>query len=157
MLEPVQSILKAKLGTLEIDVECPPSLMVETDQLRLRQIVLNLAMNSSKYVEKGYIRIRAEMLDGFVRLLVEDSGPGIPVEKRGRLFAQFRESLDLQDQGAGICICLANQLARLIDGEVFLDDSVFDSGIEGCPGSRFVVDLKRPPISQRPRGNDAIH
>jgi signal transduction histidine kinase len=99
-------------------------------------------MNSFKYVEHGYIQLSAEIAAGRVRLLIDDSGPGIPPEKLGRLFAKFQESLDVQDQGAGIGVCLSKQLVNLMGGDLFLNKS-FDSGIENCPGTRFVVDLKR--------------
>jgi CheY-like chemotaxis protein len=128
-----------------VEMNCAPDLVVEADRLRLKQILLNLAMNSFKYVEHGYLRLSAEIVEGRVRLLIDDSGPGIPPEKRGRLFAKFQESLDLQDQGAGIGVCLSKQLVNLMGGDLFLDEG-FDSGIENCPGTRFVVDLKRIPL-----------
>jgi signal transduction histidine kinase len=50
--------------------------------LRLKQIMLNLGRNSTKFVHSGFIRFRAAVVDGG-EVYVEDSGPGIPIEKRG--------------------------------------------------------------------------
>ena len=63
-----------------------------SDRIRLKQVVLNLGRNSAKFVEKGFIRLGADVVDGKVQLSIEDSGPGIPEEKRSRLFAKFQES-----------------------------------------------------------------
>ena len=80
-----------------------------------------------------------------VQLAVEDSGKGIPVEKRARLFEKFQESLDSLNQGTGIGLNLCKSLVQLMGGEIWLDAD-YNSGIPGCPGARFVVDLKVPPV-----------
>lgn len=136
---------------IEVLIECPPHLMVETDRLRLKQIALNLANNSLKFVESGFIRIRALVVDNNVRLQIEDSGPGIPLEKRAKLFAKFQDSLDQLSQGTGIGLNLCKNLALLMDGDLWLDET-YHSGISGCPGSCFVVDLKRPPLPEADKG-----
>lgn len=57
---------------------------MSTDRIRLEQIVLNLASNSCKFVEKGFVRLGAKIheSDGSVIVFVEDSGPGIPEDKK---------------------------------------------------------------------------
>eukprot|EP00525_Craspedostauros_australis_P013052 CAMPEP_0198135326 /NCGR_PEP_ID=MMETSP1442-20131203/60532_1 /TAXON_ID= /ORGANISM="Craspedostauros australis, Strain CCMP3328" /LENGTH=390 /DNA_ID=CAMNT_0043796491 /DNA_START=36 /DNA_END=1208 /DNA_ORIENTATION=- len=146
VLEPVAAILYLRGSEMQILVECPNNLMVLTDRLRLKQIVLNLATNASKFVEQGFIRLRAAIIDGCVQVNVEDSGPGVPPEKRDRLFVKFQESLDLLNQGTGIGLCLCKHLSQLMHGDIWLD-SHYHSGVTGCRGSRFVVDLKVPPLT----------
>jgi signal transduction histidine kinase/CheY-like chemotaxis protein len=147
VFEPVASILFMRGAKVDIITECPKNLMVETDRMRLKQIVLNLAANSTKFVEQGYIRLRAEVVDGSVQLNIEDSGPGIPPEKRNRLFAKFQESLDLLNQGTGIGLCVCKNLSELMGADIFLDDA-FESGVAGCPGTRFGLRLNQPPIEE---------
>jgi signal transduction histidine kinase/CheY-like chemotaxis protein len=111
---------------VQILVDCPENLFVMTDPLRLKQVLLNLGRNSVKFIHEGFIRLRAEVVvvdnnngattingcdpvdieagkstppNSIVRLYVEDSGSGIPFEKRERLFAKYQESLDLLSQG----------------------------------------------------------
>jgi CheY-like chemotaxis protein len=120
-------------------------LVVMTDRLRLKQIVLNLGRNAAKFVEKGFIRLRADVVNGMVQVYVEDSGPGIPLEKRKRLFHKFQESLDSLNQGTGIGLCVCQNLIDLMHGEITLDEE-YESGIEGSPGSRFVIKLNIPAI-----------
>lgn len=139
VLEPVAGMLhrggEGNIGRgkgsekVKIDVDCPEDIVVVTDVLRLKQVILNLGRNSVKFINEGFIRLRAEVVevecsddpvrfrDSFVRdnsdldieggnsvyktvkIYVEDSGSGIPIEKRDRLFAKYQESLDLLSQG----------------------------------------------------------
>ena len=96
ILEPVEGMLHQRGCSFEVSVHCEPrNLIVMTDRLRLKQIMLNLGRNSSKFVNKGFVRLHAGVNEkGHVYLAVEDSGPGIPEEKRELLFAKFQESLD---------------------------------------------------------------
>jgi len=89
--------------------------------------------------------LRAEIVGRKVHLSVEDSGPGIPANKRNQLFQKYQESLDTLSQGTGMGLCLCKNLSEILGGSLELDES-FDSGIEGCPGSRFVVILNSLPI-----------
>ena len=96
ILEPVYGMLHQREASFEVTFKCQPrDLWVLTDRLRLKQIVLNLGRNAAKFVDKGFVRLTAGINeDGHVYLAVEDSGPGIPEEKRELLFAKFQESLD---------------------------------------------------------------
>jgi len=92
-------------------------------------------------VTKGFLRLRAEWAsNGQAIFYVEDSGPGIPIEKRSNLFRRYQESLDSLNQGTGVGLYLCKKLVDLMGGEIYLDES-FDSGIEGLPGSSIIVKL----------------
>jgi len=145
VFEPVSSILHMRGAKVDILTECPPGLIVDSDRLRLKQICMNLASNSTKFVEQGFIRLRAEVVGGNVLLHIEDSGPGIPPEKRDRLWLKFQESLDRLNQGTGIGLSLCKNLSELMGADLWLDDN-YDSGIADCPGSRFTLRLNRSPI-----------
>lgn len=97
VLEPVDTMLYRRGSPFRVIVDCPASTVDMADRLRLKQVVLNLGRNSSKFVGKdGFIRLRASVVDDFVQ---QDSGPGIPVDKRERMFMKFQESLDSLSQG----------------------------------------------------------
>lgn len=112
ILEPVSGMLYQRGSKVKVIVECPKDLHVVTDSLRLRQIILNLGRNSQKFVSKGFIRLCAEEVDGCVRLLVDDSGSGIPSEKRERMFSKLQESLDLLSQGTVRILLSARSVFR---------------------------------------------
>jgi len=178
---------------VQIIVDCPEDIVVQTDVLRLKQIVLNLGRNSVKFIHEGFIRLKVEVVevecdvddvpshirDEFesrqlhdsdsdiesgddstskshgiegrsitvktVQISVEDSGSGIPMEKRERLFAKYQESLDLLSQGTGIGLHLCKNLVELMGGRIHLDND-YDSGVPDNPGARFVVDLGTAPL-----------
>ena len=103
VIEPVATIVRRRHEAIKIEVDCPANVVVEADQMRLKQVVLNLSMNSKKFVEKGFIRLSVRVVpEKGVEISVSDSGPGIPESKRNNLFARFQESLDLMQQGTGI-------------------------------------------------------
>lgn len=147
ILEPVASILHTRRSSgVEIVTECSsPGLMINADRMRLKQIMLNLSSNSTKFVDRGYIRLRACVVNDIVELSVEDSGPGIPPAKRQHLFAKFQESLDSLNQGTGIGLSVCKNLCDLMEADIWLDQD-FESGIEGCTGTRFVIRLNCPPM-----------
>jgi len=151
IFESVASMLYRRENNFVVQIDCPESLVVITDRLRMKQICLNLARNSLKFVDKGFIRLRASVLsDGpngtaNVHIYIEDSGPGIPVAKRGMLFMKWQQSLDSLQQGTGIGLCLCKRLLDLMGGELLLDES-YDSGVAGCPGARFDICLNASPV-----------
>lgn len=73
-------------------------------------------------------------------------GPGIPSERRDRLFCKYQESLDSLRQGTGVGLYLCANLVDMMGGSIRLDDDYHDTTMEGFPGTRFVVDLKIPPL-----------
>jgi signal transduction histidine kinase/CheY-like chemotaxis protein len=146
VLEPVASMIYPRCETFEILLDCPEDLVVVTDRMRLKQILLNLGRNATKFIEKGFIRLRVCEVDKMIQISVEDSGSGIPLEKQDRLFEKFQESLDSMNQGTGVGLCVCRNLIDLMKGDIWLDKT-YDSGMEGCPGARFVVDLKTPAVA----------
>ena len=104
-----------------------------------------LSINSTKFCTKGFIRLRAAVHEGNVRLFVEDSGPGLPKEKRESLFQAFQVSLDELQQGTGIGLSICRTLSNLMGANIWLDET-YTSGIEGCPGACFIIDLQKPPM-----------
>ena len=146
ILEPVAAMLYQRDSNFTVEIDCPENLIVSTDKLRLKQVVINLGRNSSKFVERGFIRFVATVVHHRIRIYVEDSGPGIPNEKRANLFNKFQDSLDVLEQGTGMGLCLCKNLTELLGGDIWLDES-YDSGLFDCPGSRFVIDTNSPPMS----------
>jgi signal transduction histidine kinase/CheY-like chemotaxis protein len=155
IFEPVAAMLYRRDEAFEVIINCPENLIVMTDRLRLQQVVLNLSRNSAKFVEKGYICLRADVVDNSVCVYVEDSGPGIPKAKRNNMFCRFQESLDALNQGTGVGLNLCKNIIDLMEGDIFLDET-FESGIEGSPGSRIVVNLKLPPEPDAAREIDRL-
>jgi hypothetical protein len=123
---------------LSISPLLPP---LDIDGLRVRQIIANLVTNALRYTEQGFVRIRmtgAALSTRSWRLVVEieDSGPGVPLAMRDKLFQPFQSSSGPGNPGGtglGLAICKA--LADAMRGEL-------DWELLGETGSRFRFSLE---------------
>jgi two-component system sensor histidine kinase/response regulator len=116
---------------LFVDLNMPCGL--RGDQGRLRQILNNLVANAIKFTEKGEVTVRASIVesttgDALVRFEVADTGIGIPLEARGRLFQPFVQvqgSAGRRFGGTGLGLVIAARLTEQMGGEI---------GFESTPG-----------------------
>lgn len=98
--------------------------VLEADEGRIRQILLNFAGNAVKFTETGGVLITASHpAPGRLRVTVEDTGPGVSQADRDRIFEAFAQAdarhADLG--GAGLGLAIARRLARAMGGEVGVD------------------------------------
>ena len=111
---------------------------VQADRQRLKQILLNLVANAVKYNRTGgTVRVSIERAaSGRVRLIVADTGIGIPAERLPRMFTAFdrlgAEQTDVE--GTGLGLALAKRLIEAMDGTIGVTSEL---GI----GSTFTVEL----------------
>ncbi len=102
---------------------------MHTDQVKVRQCLLNLIGNASKFTEKGTITlsVRREQPEGgnngrdWVRFAVQDTGIGMTEEQLGRLFQRFTqadESTTRQFGGTGLGLAITRAFCRMMGGEV---------------------------------------
>jgi len=110
--------------TLELPSYLP---RVWADEERLRQVVLNLLINASKFTQEGgKIFLRAREQDGYLMVEVEDNGPGIPQEDQGRLFLPYHRRLDDREHlsGLGLGLALCKNMVELHGGNIWLDSKL---------------------------------
>jgi signal transduction histidine kinase/CheY-like chemotaxis protein len=106
---------------------------VEADATRLRQMLLNLLSNAVKFTPaEGRVELRAAPLEGRtgLRIEVQDSGPGIPAEKRHLLFEDFSQLVQVPGQegiGTGLGLAISARLAAAMGGRIGCAEDV-DSG-----------------------------
>mgnify|MGYP001809735501 CR=1 FL=1 len=114
---------------------------VPADAQRLRQLLGNLLGNAVKFTEHGEIELSAEPMPGGVRLVVRDTGPGIPPGFMPHLFEAFRQadgSTRRRHGGTGLGLAIVRRLAQAMGGEVHA------RSVEG-EGTRFIVELPLRP------------
>lgn len=123
------------MKNLSLKAEKPstPLPKVIADKDRVKQILINLIGNSIKFTELGGITITFSVEDGFVRVLVTDTGRGISDEGRKLLFKKFQqagESLFTRDavQGAGLGLYISRMMIESMGGEMRLESSEVDKG-----------------------------
>jgi signal transduction histidine kinase/ActR/RegA family two-component response regulator len=140
-LEPVEAVsmlgdvlslvgpMAAERG-IELATELPPTedSYVAADRQRLRQVLLNLLSNGVKYNRSGgSVRVSFEDVDGDrLRILVRDTGAGIPEEKLEQLFNPF-ERLGAEQtgvEGTGLGLALSRRLVELMGGTLGVESEL---------------------------------
>nr|WP_246347543.1 ATP-binding protein [Brevundimonas basaltis] len=102
------------------------------DQLELA--ILNLALNARDAMAgQGSLTVETSLQGRWVEIAVEDSGPGVPAEARGRLFDPFFTTKP-EDQGTGLGLAQVQDMATRAGGDVRVEDAVGG-------GARFVIVL----------------
>lgn len=131
---------KARGLAFALDMKSAPH-WVETDPGRLRQMVYNLLSNALKFTETGGITVRiarAEAMDGpRMRIVVRDTGIGIPAEKQAEIFESFKQvdaGTTRRFGGTGLGLAICRNLAGALGGEIRVES-------EPDIGSTFTVDL----------------
>jgi len=142
--------VKNKTLDLIIDLEegIPQSLLI--DEIRLRQVLLNLIGNAVKFTENGYIKLslKAFNIDVHhskldIEILVEDTGVGIAANQLLKIFNEF-EQTEGQDNrkfgGTGLGLSISKRLCEMMDGKISVTS-------EEGKGSTFKVHLYSIDIS----------
>jgi PAS domain S-box-containing protein len=127
-LELVTEAASAKGLELVLDTDHLPDHMIG-DAKHLAQALINLLSNAVKFTDRGWVRLRGELLaeEGErlqVRFEVRDSGIGITAEQRTRLFVPFEQADATTTRrygGTGLGLALTRHLATLMGGEVGVD------------------------------------
>jgi GAF domain-containing protein len=94
------------------------------DQMRLRQILLNLLSNACKFTKEGEVKLRASRVSNgrqWVELSVSDTGIGMTAEQQAKLFAEFSQADATTAQrfgGTGLGLAITRKLARMMGGDV---------------------------------------
>jgi len=120
------------------------------DQKRIKKIIFNLLENAIKFTpEGGKVTLKLKMENNIAILQVEDTGIGIPDDKKSLLFEKFQQlnsSYDRQYGGTGLGLALTKQLVELHGGVIQFQSTV---GV----GSIFTVHLPALPlISKKSQG-----
>jgi len=127
-------ILENKNLYLKIDNEALDALpKVFADPSRIKQVLYNLIGNSAKFTETGGITVSAARGDKEVKVLITDTGGGIPENTRELLFHKFQqasESILTRDiaNGTGLGLYISKLLIERMGGKIKLEDSVMGQG-----------------------------
>jgi signal transduction histidine kinase/ActR/RegA family two-component response regulator len=138
---------------LVVSVEYAPDLPVaiQTDPVRLRQMLTNLVGNAIKFTSDGHVRVHVDPHPGGrLRFRVADSGPGIPADGQKYLFQPFSQ-LDVSTTrrfgGTGLGLAICRELVGLLGGEIGVVSPAEERPAVGGPGSVFWFTLPATPAA----------
>jgi len=99
-------------------------IIIKTDILRIKQVLMNVMKNALKFTTEGAIEIGYKHRKDKVDIYIKDSGSGIPVDKQYRIFDKFYKlDSDGQSQGTGIGLSISKSLMRMLGGDIVLESS----------------------------------
>ena len=140
---------------LEFELNCDESVpsVLLGDEVRIRQIVINILTNAVKYTSSGKVTLNVNFTQNgedsiILTFSVSDTGIGISEEDQKHLFESFKrfnEKKNRNIEGTGLGLALVNQLTGLMEGEVKVDSVV-------GKGSTFTVSIPQKVVSNTPVG-----
>nr|MBA3452365.1 response regulator [Deltaproteobacteria bacterium] len=110
---------------VELDAELPGS--IDTDDMRLRQVLRNLLSNAMKFTERGRVALRVfRAAPDVIGFAVTDTGIGIPKDKQRLIFEAFQQadgSTSRKYGGTGLGLAISREIAGLLGGDLRVDST----------------------------------
>lgn len=130
--EVVETVMASRKLEVEMRFDTDLSvLMLDTDDARLRQVLINLLVNATKFTEQGSIVLELKMADADTALFsVTDTGCGIPPEKQYLIFERFEKLNDFV-QGSGLGLSICQLIVKYMNGKLWVD-SGYTRGARFC-------------------------
>lgn len=159
LLTSLEEMLRLRATSKGLELVCDRALTVpqyvQTDENKLRQVLLNLLGNAIKFTQQGRVTLRVFALEAEpnppeqrIAFEVEDTGPGIAPEELEQLFQAFvqTETGRRSRRGTGLGLFISRQLVQLMGGDITVSSEVGQ-------GSRFAFSLpmridESPPRQQ---------
>ena len=157
-LEDIARVFKITAEAKKIDFIYEPEntlpAIIESDELRLRQVILNLLSNAVKFTNHGHCTLRVQSTsEGSDWLLltvsVEDTGVGIPAEMQKKIFDPFLQTGDPlhHAEGSGLGLTISSKLVQLLGGVLQVESPINDQTETGeGSGCCFFFTIKAPVI-----------
>lgn len=154
LLNDVIQMAMARKGQKDIEfmVDCDPNIpnQLYGDELRIRQIVINLLTNAIKFTQQGgvllRVRYRKESYGINLMFSVTDSGIGIKKENKEKIFNSFSQVDTKKNrtiEGTGLGLSISKQLAKQMGGFIFVDS-------EYGKGSTFTMVIPQRVVKPQP-------
>lgn len=146
LLNEVESIIHGQARKKDLDFvvgyDFPLPEKIDSDPLRLKQILLNLCSNAIKFTDKGAVRVTLQYneQEDVLTYTVSDTGIGMTPEQIGKLFIPFKQadaSISRRFGGTGLGLFMSKRLAEMLDGEL---------EVESEPGQGSVFRLSLPNV-----------
>ena len=169
-LEEALSMVRERAMRKSLTVEAaldPEPISVIADELKLKQVLLNLLTNAIKYTEEGgRVDVETRVVDQMAEVSVADTGIGISVDDQARVFEAFqqggRDSSPRAEEGTGLGLTLSKQIVELHGGRIWLqselgEGSTFTFAIPGRHTRAATDAVTTPPArAPAPRGTVVV-
>jgi PAS domain S-box-containing protein len=106
------------------DTNPQEEIFICSDEIKLRQILINLLGNAIKFTEQGFVELSMKKTGKFLQFHVKDTGIGIPDEYQKQIFERFHQiesSLSRRYGGNGLGLAISKSLAELLGGKLWME------------------------------------
>lgn len=131
VIDVVKPKVQEKGLTFEVDTDHVPG-AINTDAMRLRQILINLLGNAIKFTDEGFVRLRAEddTAQQVLTFHIEDSGAGIPEHRLDEIFSPFAQTISgKRAGGAGLGLAISRQLSLALGGTLSVSSKLGEGSV----------------------------
>ncbi|MFM2434470.1 MAG: hypothetical protein RL063_449, partial [Pseudomonadota bacterium] len=105
--------------------------VIKGNEERLRELLYNLLDNAIRYTQKGgRVTVATNASADGVALIVEDNGPGVPVEERDKIFDRFHRVVGSEQEGSGLGLAIVQEIAKLHGASISLAEASPDGGLK---------------------------
>ncbi len=155
VLSEVVSLMRVRAAArnLSLEMECPGPIpaTIQSDPLRLQQVLINLVGNAVKFTSAGQVRVVAHLIEGDegqakMQFDVTDTGIGMAADQMARLFQPFAQgdsSTSRKFGGTGLGLVISKRLAEILGGDITVRSVV-------GKGSTFSLTVAAGPLHEVP-------
>ncbi|MDO0821933.1 ATP-binding protein [Desulfosporosinus nitroreducens] len=142
----VNDMTKTLVESKNLEYQCEilsieNNMIIKSDRLKIKQILINLISNAIKYSEKGTIKIQVDRILNDYCIKVKDQGIGIAAENLQNIFDEFRQvdgSYTRKAGGTGLGLSITKNLVELLGGRIEVTSSL---GMGSCFTVYLPIDL----------------
>ncbi len=128
LLDNIVQLFRKRAEDKGIDLKIEKEdIKIMADSFKLEQLLINLVDNAVKYTEKGYIKIAIEKVDDRVRIIIEDTGIGIPEKDINRIYERFYvvdKSRTKELGGTGLGLSIVKHIVQLHRGDIKIESTL---------------------------------
>jgi signal transduction histidine kinase/ActR/RegA family two-component response regulator len=141
-----------------VDYAFPLPDKIQSDSLRIKQILLNLCNNAIKFTDSGSVRmlIRHDAVTNILSFVVKDTGIGMTPDQTNKIFKPFKQadaSTSRRFGGTGLGLSLSKRLAKLLNGELEVSSEI---GTGSVFTLSFKLDASENPQPQLTHGSNEV-
>lgn len=116
--------------TFETNLSAEVPAKLKLDELRFRQVLINLITNALKFTQQGFVRVTLSWQQERLQFAVADSGPGISPAAQQKIFTAFHRENTAQTQpGAGLGLAISHHLINLMGGELTVESILGEGSV----------------------------
>jgi signal transduction histidine kinase len=131
VLHNLHAFFRPQTDKKKLLLRCSPGLsdsesLVETDRIKIGQVMTNLIQNALKFTRTGEIAFGYEKTGDSLEFFVTDTGIGIPAEMKDKIFDRFRQldnSLTRNHEGSGLGLCISKAYIDMLGGTISVESA----------------------------------